>query len=150
MPPPNALICQAALTRDATELVEADFGAQSIYLIDPDTASGSAVKVGSVPGDANSGPVRVAATSAQTVSVGLAGYSGGGSGCSTCLQEMNLSTSPVSVQTASQLQVSALTSAPMVENPYAPLNAGKHAIAIANPTAPLLSMPALPLTDPSF
>jgi len=114
-PPANALIRQAALTADATQLVVADFGAQSIYLIDPDTASGSAVKVGSVPGDANSGPVRVAATSAQTAFVGLAGYSGGASDCSICLQEMNLSTSPVRVQTAPQPQVSALTSAPVVD-----------------------------------
>jgi hypothetical protein len=114
-PPPNALIRQAVLTPDATQLLVADFGAQNIYLIDPDTASGSAVNVGGVAGDANSGPVRVAATSAQTVFVGLAGYSGNSSGCSTCLQQMDLSSSPVSVQTAPQPQVSALTSAPLVD-----------------------------------
>ena len=40
-PPPNALIRQAALTPDASQLVVADFGAQSVYLMDPDTAAGS-------------------------------------------------------------------------------------------------------------
>src|SRR5258708_27995041 len=93
-PPPNALIRQAALTPDASQLVVADFGAQTVYLINPDTASGSSVNVGGVQGDANSGPVRVAATSAQTVFVGLAGYGGSNSGCVTCLQQMSLSTSP--------------------------------------------------------
>ena len=114
-PPPNALIRQAALTPDASELLVADFGAQSIYLIDPDTAAGTGVNVGSVPGDANSGPVRIAATSAQTVFVGLAGYSGNNSPCSTCLQQMDLTASPVSVQTAPQADVSALISAPLVD-----------------------------------
>jgi hypothetical protein len=114
-PPPNALIRQAALTPDASKLVVADFGAQNIYLIDPDTASGTAVGVGGVAGDANSGPVRVAATSAQTVFVGLAGYGGNTVGCSTCLQQMDLSSSPASVQTAPQPQVSALTSSPLLD-----------------------------------
>jgi IPT/TIG domain-containing protein len=114
-PPPNALIRQAALTPDATQLLVADFGAQSIYLIDPDTASGSSVNVGGVAGDANSGPVRVAATSAQSVFVGLAGFGGNTSGCSTCLQQMNLSASPVTVQTAPQPQVASLTGSPLVD-----------------------------------
>src|SRR5258708_1151281 len=74
-PPPNALIRQAALTPDASQLVVADFGAQSVYLINPDTASGSSVNVGGVSGDANSGPVPAAATSAHTVSVAPAASS---------------------------------------------------------------------------
>ena len=114
-PPPDALIRQAALMPDASQLVVADFGAQSVYLIDPDTAAGTAVNVGGIPGAANSGPVRVAATSAQTVFVGLAAYGGGGSGCRNCLAQMNLAASPVSVEPAPQPQVSALTSAPLVD-----------------------------------
>ena len=114
-PPPNALIRQATLTPEASQLLVADFGAQSIYLIEPDTAAGTAISIGGIPGAANSGPVRVAATSAQTVFVGLAAYGGGSPGCSTCLAQMNLSASPISVQTAPQPQVSALTSAPLVE-----------------------------------
>ncbi len=47
--------------------------------------------------------------------LGLVGYGGNTSGCSTCLQQMNWSESPVNVQTAPQPQVSALTSAPMVD-----------------------------------
>jgi hypothetical protein len=113
-PPPNALIRQAALTPDAAQLVVADFGAQNLYLIDPDTAGGGSIFVGGVAGDGNSGPVRVAATSAQTVFVGLTGYGGGTSGCVTCLQQMNLSVSPVNVETAPQPQVTSLTSAPLV------------------------------------
>src|SRR5579863_4852347 len=114
-PPPNALVRQAALTPDALQLAVADFGAQSVYLIDPDTGSGTAVSVGGIPGAANSGPVRVAATSAQTVFVGLAAYGGGGAGCSNCLAQMNLAASPVTVEPAPQPQVSALTSAPLVD-----------------------------------
>jgi hypothetical protein len=114
-PPPNALIRQAALTPDASQLVVADFGAQSIYLIQPDTSAGTSVVVGGAPGSANSGPVRVAASSADTVFVGLAAYGSGSSACGTCLQQMNLSVSPVSVGPAPQPQVSALTGAPLVE-----------------------------------
>jgi len=65
---PNAALRGLALTPDNSHLVVADFGAQSIYLIDPDTSSGSASFVGGIPGYVNSGPSRVAATSAQTVS----------------------------------------------------------------------------------
>jgi hypothetical protein len=71
---PNNLIRQATLTPDSSQLAIADFGAQSVYLIDPDTAAGSKVFVGGVPVDSNSGPVRIAATSGQTLFVGLLGF----------------------------------------------------------------------------
>jgi hypothetical protein len=45
----------------------------SISHSQPDTASGSSVNMGGVAGDANSGPVRVAATSVQTVFVDCMG-----------------------------------------------------------------------------
>jgi hypothetical protein len=97
------LICQAVLAPDSSQLLVADFGAQSVYLIDPDTAAGTSVNVGGVSGDANSGPVRVAATSTNNVFVGLAGFSGGASACSICLQQMDLSASPVSRSPAASL-----------------------------------------------
>lgn len=115
-PPPDALIRQVTLTPDASQLAIADFGAQSVYLMDPDTATGSTVKVGGVAGYATSGPVRVAATSNGTLFVGMAEYGGNSAGCSTCLLQMDLSTSPISSEPAPQPQVSALTSAPLLEN----------------------------------
>jgi len=113
-PPPNALIRQAALTPGASQLAIADFGAQSVYLMDPDAGTGTKVFVGGVAGDANSGPVRIAATSAQTLFVGLTGLSGG-PGCNTCLQQLNLATSPIGVEAAPQPQISLLTSAPLLD-----------------------------------
>jgi hypothetical protein len=113
-PPPNALIREAVLTPDGSKLVIADFGAQSVYLVDPNTAAGSSVNVGGVPGDANSGPARVAATSANTVFVGLTGYGDGTLACTACLQQIDLSTSPATDEAAPQPEVSALTGAPLL------------------------------------
>jgi hypothetical protein len=113
-PPPNALIREAVLTPDGSKLVIADFGAQSVYLVNPDTAAGNIVNVGGVPGDANSGPARVATTSANTVFVGLTGYGDGTPACSACLQQIDLSASPASVQAAPQPEVPALTGAPLL------------------------------------
>ena len=113
-PPANALVRQAALTPDSAQLAIADFGAQSVYLMDPDAGTGTTVFVGGVAGDANSGPVRITATSAQTLFVGLAGFSGV-SGCTACLQQMNLANAPIGVEAAPQPQVSALTSAPLLD-----------------------------------
>src|SRR5258708_18782626 len=55
-PPPNAGLRGLALTPDNSHLVVADFGAQSIYLINPDTSSGSASFVGGIPRYLTSGP----------------------------------------------------------------------------------------------
>jgi hypothetical protein len=60
-PPPSGQIRGLALTPDGTQLVAADFGAQNIYLLDPDTGSGTSIAVGGVSGYVNSGPARVAA-----------------------------------------------------------------------------------------
>jgi hypothetical protein len=51
-PPPDAALRGLALTPDASQLVIADFGAQSVYLVDPDGAAynGKAVPVGGVAG----------------------------------------------------------------------------------------------------
>jgi IPT/TIG domain len=114
-PPPNADLRGLALTPDGSTLAVADFGAQSVYLFNPDTASGNAVFVGGVPGFANSGPARVAATSAETVFVGLTAVGSSG-GCATCLGQMDLATSPVTVQTAPQPQISALSGAPLLQS----------------------------------
>jgi hypothetical protein len=117
-PPPNAGLRGLALTPDASQLVVADFGAQNVYLMNPDTASGSTVPVGGVPGFLNSGPARVAATNAQTVFVGLTGEGGSG-GCSSCLGQMNLTANPVTIQPAPEPQVSSLTGAPLLQSDVA-------------------------------
>ena len=114
-PPPNAGLRGLALTPNGTQLVVADFGAQNVYLMNPDTGTGTTVPVGGVAGFTNSGPSRVAATSAQTVFVGLSGEGGSTSGCSSCLGQLNLTASPPTIQPAPQPQVASLTGAPIVQ-----------------------------------
>ena len=129
-PPPNSQIRGLALTPDASQLVIADFGAQSIYLMNPDLGTGTAVFVGGISGFANSGPARVAATSAQSVFVSLAAEGGTG-GCGTCLAQMNLSASPPTLQVAPQPQVSALSGAPLLQS-----SAGGSRVFLAFASAP--------------
>lgn len=121
-PPPNGPLPDAALrgialTPDFTQLVVADFGAQNVYLINPDGAAynGTTVPVGGVPGYANSGPARVAATSASTVFVSLIAEGGATGGCSSCLGQMNLSGSPPALQPAPQPELSSLIGAPLLQ-----------------------------------
>ena len=114
-PPPNAQLRGLALTPDGSQLVIADFGAQSIYLMNPDLATGTTAFVGGVSGFANSGPARVAATSTQTIFVSLAAEGSTG-GCTTCLAQMNLSVSPPTLQPAPQPQVSALSGTPLLQS----------------------------------
>ena len=115
-PPPTAGIRGLALTPDGSQLVAADFGSQCIYLFDPDTTSGTTVPVGGVAGFTNSGPARVAATSTQNVFVGLSAESGSSGSCTSCLGQLNLSTSPPTIQPASQPEVTSLTGAPLVQS----------------------------------
>ena len=115
-PPPNAGLRGLALTPDSSQLVVADFGAQSVYLINPDTGSGGAASVGGIPGFVNSGPSRVAATNAQTVFVGLSAEGGAQGGCSTCLGQMNISSFPPSIVPATQPEISFLTASPLLES----------------------------------
>jgi len=114
-PPPNAGLRGLALTPDSSHLVVTDFGAQSIYLINPNTSSGSSSFVGGIPGYANSGPSRVAATSAQTVFVGMSAEGGTQSGCSTCLAQMDVSAFPPTVMPATQPEISFLTGSPLLQ-----------------------------------
>jgi len=114
-PPPTAGLRGLALTPDASQLVVADFGSQNIYLLDPVAGTGTAVPVGGVPGFTNSGPARVAATSTQTVFVGLSGEGGSTGACSACLAQMNLSASPPTIQPAPQPEVTNITGAPLVQ-----------------------------------
>jgi len=114
-PPPNALIRQTALTPDGSELLVTDLGAQSVYVMNPDAATGSAVQVGGIEGVTDSGPARICTTSNNTAFVGLADYAGSSAGCTTCLQQMDLAASPVSVGPAPQPQASILTSAPLMD-----------------------------------
>jgi hypothetical protein len=104
-----------SLTPDASQLVVADFGAQSIYLFNPDAATGTTVPVGGVPGFLNSGPARVAATSAQTVFIAMSGEGSSSAACSSCLSQLNLSATPPTVQPAPQPEVIALTGVPLVQ-----------------------------------
>jgi len=107
-----------ALTPDGSQLILADFGAQNVYLLDPVTGVGTTVAVGGVPGFTNSGPARVAATSVQSVFVGLSGEGGSSSACSSssCLDQMNLTASPPTIQPAPQPQVTSLTGAPLLQS----------------------------------
>jgi len=116
-PPPDAALRGLTLTPDNSKLVVADFGAQSVYLVNPDGAAhnGSAVVVGGVAGYLNSGPARVTATSAQTVFVGLSGEGGSADACNGCLGQMNLLASPPAFQPAPQPEVSSLTGMPLLQ-----------------------------------
>lgn len=114
-PPPNAQLRGLALTPDGSQLVVADFGAQSIYLMNPDLASGSSVSVGGLPGFVNSGPVRVAATGTQTVFVALAPVGTTG-GCTVCVAQMNLAATPPTIQAAPQAQASTLSGPPLLQS----------------------------------
>jgi DNA-binding beta-propeller fold protein YncE len=120
-PPPNAAIRGLSLTPDGSQLVAADFGAQSVYLLNPDThspggpGSGTTVLVGGVQGFPNSGPARVAATSAQTVFISMSGEGGSGT-CNLCLRQMDLTASPLTVPPpAPQPQVNSVTGAPLIQ-----------------------------------
>jgi hypothetical protein len=115
-PPPDAALRGLSLTPDGTQLVVADFGAQSLYLINPDSATASKVAVGGVAGFLNSGPARVAATNTQTVFVGMSGEGGAGGSCSSCLSQLDLSASPPTIQAAPQPQVTSLTGAPLLQS----------------------------------
>ncbi|MGB7284391.1 MAG: IPT/TIG domain-containing protein [Candidatus Acidiferrum sp.] len=115
-PPPTSELRGLALTPDSTQLVAADFGAQNIYLLDPDTGIGTTVAVGGVPGYSSSGPARVAATSAQTVFVGLSAESGSAGSCPSCLGQLSLTASPPTIEPATQAEVTSITGAPLVES----------------------------------
>jgi hypothetical protein len=116
-PPPDAALRGLTLTPDGSALIVAAFGAQSVYLVNPDGAAnnGVAVPVGGVAGFLNSGPARVAATSAETVFVGLSGEGGSPGACNNCLGQMNLVASPPAFQPAPQPEVSSLTGAPLLQ-----------------------------------
>jgi hypothetical protein len=116
-PPPDADLRGTALTPDASQLIVADFGAQNVYLINPDGPeyNGTVVTVGGVAGYSSSGPARVAATSAQTVFVGLAGQGATTGSCNGCLGQLNLLASPPAFQPAPQPEVSSLTGTPLLQ-----------------------------------
>lgn len=116
-PPPDADLRGMALTPDSSQLIVADFGAQSIYLIDPDAAeyNGTVVPVGGVVGFSNSGPARVAATSTQTVFVGLSAEGNTTGACNSCLGQLNLLASPPAFQPAPQPEISAFTGTPLLQ-----------------------------------
>src|SRR5712691_300742 len=115
-PCPSAALRGMALTPDSSQLIVADFGSQNVYLLHPDApGTVSLVSVGGVAGFTNSGPARVAATSTETVFVGLSGEGGASGACSTCLGQLNLMASPPTFQPAPQPQVTGLTGAPLLQ-----------------------------------
>jgi len=120
-PPPSAGLRGMALTPDNSQLIVADYGAQNIYLVNPDGAAynGSKVNVGGVTSYASSGPSRVAATSAQTVFVGLSGEGGTSNACNNCLGQMNLSAFPPTFEPAPQPEVTSITGAPLLQADHA-------------------------------
>jgi hypothetical protein len=71
------------------------------------------VAVGGVPRYTYSGPARVAATSAQSVFVGLTGEGQPGA-CSSCLGQLNLAVNPPVLQPATQPEVTSITGAPLL------------------------------------
>jgi hypothetical protein len=113
-PPPNAAIRGISLTPDSSQLIAADFGAQNVYLFNPDSGAGTIVPVGGIPGFLNSGPARVAATSKQSVFVGMSGEGGTSGACSNCLGQLDLTASPPIIQPAPQPEITMLTGAPLV------------------------------------
>ena len=115
-PPPNSGLRGLALLPDSSQLVIADFGAQSIYVINPDTSSGTISFVGGISGYVNSGPSRVAATSAKTVFIGMSAEGSAQNGCSTCLAQMDVSTFPPTVAPATQPEISLLTGTPWLQS----------------------------------
>src|SRR5579859_2244033 len=119
-PPPNAGLRGMALTPDNTQLIVADFGAQNVYLINPDGGAnnGTNVFVGGVAGYLNSGPSRVAATSAQSVFVGLSGEGGTANACNSCLGQMNLTAFPPTFEPAPQPQVTSIAGAPLLQSDH--------------------------------
>ncbi|HTB92396.1 MAG TPA: IPT/TIG domain-containing protein, partial [Candidatus Sulfotelmatobacter sp.] len=132
-PPPDAGLRSMALTPDNTQLIVADFGAQSVYLINPDGGAnnGSNVFVGGVAGYLNSGPSRVAATSAQSVFVGLSGEGGTANACNSCLGQMNLTAFPPTFEPAPEPQVTSITGAPLLQADH-----GGDAVYLAFGSAP--------------
>lgn len=130
-PPPTAELRGLALTPDSSELVAADFGAQSLYLLDPDNGSGTSVSVGGVPGFTSSGPSRVAATSTQNVFVGLSAESGSSGGCTSCLGQLNLTANPPVIEPAAQPEITSLTGAPLLQS-----SGGGNQVLVAFASAP--------------
>lgn len=115
-PCPDTALRGIALTPDSSQLVVADFGSQNIYLLNPDSpGTVSFVTVGGVPGFSASGPARVAATSLQTVFVGMSGEGSAGA-CNACLSQLNLAASPPTVQPAPQPEVASVTGAPLLQS----------------------------------
>jgi hypothetical protein len=141
-PPPDAALRGLVLTPDGSQLIVADFGAQSVYLINPDGGAnnGTKVPVGGVSGFLNSGPARVSATSAQTVFVGLSGEGNASGVCNSCLGQMNLSSGLPAFEPAPQPEVAALTGSPLLQ-----ANATGSAMFLAyssNPGGPVASWSA--------
>jgi hypothetical protein len=115
-PPPNAALRGLALSPDHSRLIAADFGGQSVYLVNPDqpTNTGVKVPVGGVAGFLNSGPSRVSVTSDSTVFVAMSGE-GGSAWCSGCLGQLNLVSGTPAYEPAPQPEVTSVVGTPLLQ-----------------------------------
>jgi len=115
-PPPDASLRGMALTPDGSQLIVADFGEQSIFLVNPDGAANSGVKVpvGGVAGFLNSGPARVGTTNTSSVFIGLSGEGSAAGACGGCLGQVDLSAATPAFTATPQNEVAALTGAPLL------------------------------------
>jgi hypothetical protein len=110
-PCPDDDVRGMALTPDGSQLIAADFGSQNIYLLDPDTPNTPAVATSVAA--SGYGPTRVATTSVQTVFVALSAEATPSGICTSCLSQLDLTTTPPTVQPAPQPAVANLTGAPL-------------------------------------
>jgi hypothetical protein len=111
-PCPDDDVRGLTLTPDG-QLVAADFGSQNIYLLDPDTPSTPAVTTSVAATGFN--PARVAATSTKTVFVALSAEATSSGQCTSCLSQLDLTTTPPTPQSAPQPELTNLTASPVVQ-----------------------------------
>jgi IPT/TIG domain-containing protein len=112
-PCPDDDVRGLALTPDGSQLVAADFGSQNVYLLDPDTPNTPAIATSLAASGYN--PARVAATSVQTVFVALSAEATSSGTCASCLSQLDLTTSPPTVQPAPQPAVTTVTGSPLLQ-----------------------------------
>jgi hypothetical protein len=112
-PCPDDDVRGLGLTPDGSQLLAADFGAQNIYLLDPDTPGTPAVTATVAATGYN--PTRVAATSTKTVFVALSAEATPSGQCTSCLSQLDLTTNPPTIQSAPQPELTNLTASPLVQ-----------------------------------
>jgi IPT/TIG domain len=113
-PCPDDDVRGMALTPDSSQLIAADFGSQSVYLLDPDAPASPATATSVASTGYN--PARVASAKGQTVFISLSAEAIPSGTCASCLVQMDLATNPPTVQPPSQGAVANLVGAPLVQS----------------------------------